>query len=282
MRGLGVLFVALVALLLAGPAAAQDRPLATQDPETIGGGDVQFAAGVSYSRRDFYPLTGIQGNLWQLPVLRLDVGLSSIADLQISGGPYDRLSITERLPAPFASIVNVTGDTTHSVDDIQIGTKIRLIPEGKARPSVGFRFSVRLPNSKRQSGLGQDTTDFSASLLAGKTVARTRLLGNVGFTIMTEPLNGLKQNDVVIYGAALSQGITRRMELVGEVNGRWSTRDGVAPIGTESRALTQFGGRYTCGAVRLDAALFFGLTPIDPSVGVTAGVTLHFHAFSLP
>ena len=236
----------------------------------------------SYSRGDFYPLTGLTGNLWQLPVFGVDVGLGPIADLQLAGGPYDRLSITDRAAAPFSDIVHVTGDTAHDVDDLTIGTKIRLVPEGRELPAIGFRFWVRLPNAKRQSGIGQDTTDFSASLLSGKTMGPVRVLANGGLAIMSEATNELKQNDVLTYGAAASLRIAPRAELVSEVNGRWSTRNGVAPIGTESRGRAQVGGAYTRGRFRYDAAVFFGLTPIDPSVGVSAGVSVLFSAFSLP
>jgi hypothetical protein len=40
------------------------------------------------------------------------------------------------------------------------------------------------------------------------------------------------------------------------------------------------GGAYTRGHLRYDAAVFFGLTPIDPSVGMSAGLSVLFHAFT--
>jgi hypothetical protein len=270
------------ALMHAPPASAQQRPLGTQDPDTIGTGRVLLEAGVSYARDEFYPLSGLQGNLWQLPVMGLDVGLSPIADLQISGGPYDRLSITDRRAAPLASLVTASGDTTHDVDDLAIGAKIRVVPETMGRPGFGFRFSVRLPNAKHRSGLGQDTTDFSASLLAGKTIAALRVAGNIGFTIMSEPLNSMKQNDVITYGLSFAQSIGHGAALVGEVNGRWSARNGSPPIGTESRGTVTAGGRYTRGSIRFDAGAFVGLTPVDPTIGLTTGFTYVFHAFTLP
>ena len=273
--------LALAALVPAAPAAAQ-QPLATQDPQTIGGGQVLVRSEFSYSWGDVYPLTGLTGNLWQLPVLGVDVGLGPIADLQIAGGPYDRLSITNRAAAPFSAIVDVAGDTAHAVEDLSIGTKIRLLDETEGRPAIGFRFSVRLPNAKRQEGIGQDTTDFSASLLSGKTIGPVRMLANVGLTIMSEPTNELKQNDVLTYGAAASVSVAPHVELVSDVNGRWSTRPGVAPLGTESRGRALVGGAYTRGRMRYDAAVFIGLTPNDPSAGVSAGVSVLFHAFSLP
>ena len=275
-------FLVFTTLLAVRPAAGQQRPLDTQDPEPIGVGRVIVDGGVTYAHDEFYPLSGLQGNLWQLPVLGFIVGLSPIADFELTGGPYNRLAIAGRRPAPLADLVVATGQTTHAVEDIVIGTKIRLAPETVRRPSVGFRFTVRLPNAKHESGMGQDTTDFSASLLAGKTVASVRVVGNAGLTIMSEPLDAAKQNDVVTYGIYVARVLSGQTELVGEVNGRWSTRNGIAPIGTESRGIAKVGGRYSLGSIRLDAAIQFGVTSIDPSIGVTAGVTYIFRAFSLP
>src|SRR6202043_251172 len=126
---------------------------------------------------------------------------------QLTGGPYTRLAIASRSTAPLANVVTATGDTTHAVEDLAIGAKIRLVPETAGRPGFGFRFSVRLPNAKHESGLGQDTTDFSASLLTGKAVGSPRVVANSGFTILSEPLDAAKQNDVVTYGLSLTRSI---------------------------------------------------------------------------
>jgi len=269
-------------LTCAAPAAAQQRPLDTQDPETIGAGRVLIEGGISGAHGITYPLSGLTGDLWQLPVLGVNVGVSSIADVQITGGPYNSLSITSRQPAPLAGLVTATGDSTHAVQDIALGAKIRLAGETAQRPSFGFRFATRLPNSKHRSGIGQNTTDFGASLLVGKTVQSVRVVGNIGYVIMSEPLDAAKQNDVLTYGLSFARALTQRAEIVAELNGWASTRNGVAPIGTESRGLLKFGGRFTQGPVRLDAGVFVGLHDIDPSIGFTTGVTYVFNAFTLP
>ena len=280
MRKLG-LVLALCAWV--APAAAQQRPLDTQDPETIGAGRVLVEGGISAANDVTFPQYGLKGNLWQLPVLGVNVGLSSIADLQITGGPYDYFSIASRdLVAPLAGVVTATGDSTHSVDDIRIGAKIKLVPEGSWRPGVGFRFSTRLPNASRKSGIGQDTTDFGASLLFGKTIQSIRVVGNLGWVSMSQPLDATRQNDELVYGLSFARAVTNRTEIVGEVYGRASVSDGTAPVGTESRGLLKLGGRFTQGAVRFDAAIFFGLNSVDPTVGFTAGATYVFNAFKLP
>jgi hypothetical protein len=274
--------LALLFLACAAPALAQQRPLDTQDPETIGAGRVLVEGGISGAHEITYPLSGFKGNLWQLPTLGLNVGLSSIADLQITGGPYNYLSITSQTPGPLTSVVTSTGDSTHSVEDIVIGAKIRLLPETTHSPSIGFRFATRLPNASRKSGIGQDTTDFSALLLGAKTVQSIRIVANLGWISMSQPLDGTRQNDELLYGFSLARAVTNSTEVVGEIYGRASVANGPAPIGTESRGRLKFGGRYTYGPVRFDAAVFFGLNAVDPTVGFTAGATYIFNAFRLP
>jgi len=276
---LGILFTVLAC---AAPAVAQQRPLDTQDPETIGAGRVLVEGGISAAHGISYPLSGFKGNLWQLPVLGVNVGLSSVADLQITGGPYNYLSITDRQAAPLTSVVTATGDSTHSVEDIVIGAKLRLWHETPRSPSVGFRFATRLPNASRKSGIGQDTTDFGASLLAGKTVESIRVVANVGWISMSQPLDGTRQNDELTYGLSLARAVTNSTEIVGEINGRASVANGVPPIGTESRGLLKLAGRYTYGPVRVDAGVFFGLNSVDPTIGFTAGATYVFNAFRVP
>jgi len=276
-----VLAVAIV-VALAGPSAAQQRPRVTEDPEPIGAGRVLIEGGIDVAHNQEYPASGLKGNLWRLPTIGISVGLSSIAELQIDGGLHDQLTITERKPAPLARLLTVTGTSTHDVEDIVIATKIRLLQETAGRPAVGIRFATKLPNASNESGLGLDTTDFYASLLGAKTVQSIRVVGNLGVGILSDPTSGNRQNDVLTYGVSWARAVTQPAELVGELNGRLSTRSGGAFPGTESRSTLKLGGRYTQGPIRFDAAVFFGLTSIDPTIGVTAGFTYVFNAFTIP
>ena len=211
------------------------------------------------------------------------MGLSSIAELQIDGGPFNRLSITQRHDGPLSDLPEIAGNTTvHDVEDIVIATKLRLLPEGVGHPALALRFATRLPNAEWQRGIGLDTTDFYVSLLLAKTLQSVRVVMNIGAGILGDPTDGHRQNDVLTYGTSLARAITDRSELVGEINGRASTRAGGALAGSENRSLLKFGGRYTRGSVRLDAAAVFGLTPVDQTIGFTTGFTYVFHAFNVP
>jgi hypothetical protein len=266
----------------ASDARAQQRPLVTEDPETIGAGLVLLEAGIDQQHDLFYPVSGLQGNLLRFPTLGVSFGISSIAELQIDGGLYNRLSVTSRQDAPLSNQLTFTGDRTHDVEDLVVATKIRLLPETPSRPAIGLRFATRLPNAGNESGLGLDTTDFFVSGLFGKTVQSIRFVGNAGLGILSDPVRGDRQNDVLTYGASVARAVRQGLEVVGEINGRLNTRGGDPPAGTESRGAMRVGGRFTRSTVRVDAGLIFGMTSQDPSIGVTAGVTWVFKGFTIP
>lgn len=277
-----VLCVWMLGVCAAGRAEAQQRPLVTEDPETIGSGLVLLEAGVDHLREITYPVSGLTGNLLRVPTLGVSFGVSSIAEIQIDGGFYNRLSVTKRQTAPLSAVLDFTGDRTTDVEDIVIGTKVRLLSETAGRPAVGIRFATRLPNASNESGLGLDTTDFHVSVLVGKTVQSIRVVGNAGLGILGDPTEGARQNDVLTYGLSLARAVRQGLEVVGEVNGRLDVRDGEPPPGTETRGAMRVGGRFTTGTVRLDAGLIVGMTSRDPSVGFTAGLTWVFRGFTVP
>jgi hypothetical protein len=277
--------VALVALMWAVPdrTFAQQRPLVTEDPETIGAGRILVEGGLDYAHDAEYPASGLEGNLLRVAVVGASIGISSIAEVQIDGGFHNRLDISRRsLLAPLAGMVDVSGDTTTDVEDFVIATKVRVLSEGLSRPGIGVRFATKLPNASNESGLGLDTTDFYVSLLMAKTIQSVRVVGNGGIGILGDPTRGDRQNDVLTYGLSFARAVTQRAELVGEVHGHASTRAGEPPPGTGSRSVFRFGGRYTTGPVRADAAVLVGLLSRDPRWGVTAGFTYVFNAFQIP
>jgi hypothetical protein len=278
-----ILFVSLTVLLLgAGSAMAQQRPLLTEDPETIGAGRMLLEGGVEYDDDAVYPVSGLRGDLLRLPLVGVSIGISSIAEIQIDQASFSRLSITSRTRAPLSDLVTATGSSTTDADDVIIGTKIRIAGETSSRPAFGFRFATKLPNAGNESGLGLDTTDFFATILAGKTIQSVRIVGNIGLGILGDPTNGNRQNDVLLYGVSFARALTNAAEIVGEVTGRASTRGNGPLPGTESRSVVRMGLRYTYGGWRADGALLLGATNSDPGIGVTAGFTYVFTAFQVP
>ncbi len=271
-----------IALALGRPAAAQQRPLITEDPEPVGAGRILLEGGLDFSHDAHYPVSGLQGDLIRVPLLGFSFGLSSIAELQIDTGLFNQLKINTRQTAPLSNLLQVTGDRTSDVEDTIVATKVRLIPESPQHPSFALRLATKLPNASNESGLGLDTMDFSATVLTAKTVQSIRLVANLGIGILSDPTEGHGQNDVLVYGVSFARALTERAELVGEVNGRVSTRASDPFPGTETRGLLNLGGRYTTGPVRFDLGLFFGLTTVDPTVGVGVGFTYVFNGFQIP
>jgi Putative MetA-pathway of phenol degradation len=264
------------------PAWAQSRPLVTEDPETVPAGNILFEAGVDYLHDAFFPASGLTGQLWKIGTFGLSFGVSSIAEIQIDGGIRNRLTVDtfDRL-APLASMVQFTGDSTSDFEDFTIGAKVRFLAESSQSPAMAVRFSTRLPNAGNESGLGLDTTDFNFGILIGKTVQSVRIVGNVGVGILGDPTRGDRQNDVLNYGVSVARAVATGVEIVGEINGRWSTREGTPPPGTDTSAIMRVGARFTRGAVRADGALLIGVTERDPTWGFTGGVTWVFKAFTV-
>ena len=262
---------------------AQQRPLVTEDPETIGAGRVLIEAGLDLARDYQNPVSGLKGNLLSVPTLGLSFGLSSIAELQIDGTLFNRLNVTSRNPnAPLAPLLTFSGNSTTDFTDAVVATKIRLLSETESRPAFGIRFATKLPNASDERGIDLNTTDFSAYLLGAKTVQSVRVVANIGAGVLSDPTNGHRQNDLLLYGLSLARAMTQQAEIVAELNGRISTRTGEPFPGTESRGRLKLGGRFTTGPVRFDTAVFFGTTTLDPTIGFTIGFTYVFNAFTIP
>lgn len=276
-----VVFCAVAWLFLPAAGFAQQRPLQTQDPEPVGAGIVLVGVGFDHGTDVLFPASGLKGTLTRVPVIGLAFGVSPIAEIELSGGPYQRLGITDRYFAPLAGQVTATGGSTHSVVDMSIGAKVRLIGETAARPSVAFMFSTSLPNSKHPSGLGLNTTNFFTGFAMGKTISGVRVAGNLGLGILPSPVDGQSQNDVLTYGLSLTRRVSDQFEVLGELAGRSSTSSGEPPPGTGSRRSVLVGARYFRGAMRLDGGMTFGMTELDATFGVSAGVSWMFKAWSL-
>lgn len=281
-RRAGVIVAAGLGVVATSRAEAQQRPLVTEDPQTLGAGQILIETGVDWMQGVTFPISGLRGDLVSGPTIGLSVGVGPIAEIQIDGSPYRQLRITERREAPLSAVLSVNGTTTSAVDDFVIATKLRLLNEGRGRPAIGLRFATRLPNASNESGLGHDTTDFFASFLLGKTVARVRLVANAGVAIVGDPVVAARQEDLLTFGMSLAGRLGRGFELVSEYNGRMNLAASSPVPGTENRGVARAGLRFSRGSVRLDAAALMGATSTDLDLGATAGLTWVFRAFQMP
>lgn len=275
-------FILVLGLAAARPALGQQRPLKTEDPETIGSGRALIEAGIDYNRDVFLPVSGLRGNHITVPAFGLSLGVSSIAEIQLDWGIYQKLNITEQVAgAPLSELLLVDGDRTDDFGDIHIGAKVRLLSETAHRPAIGSWFSTRLPNAGNESGLGKDVQDFASAVTIGKTVQSVRVVANIGMLMIGRPTEAVAQDDLLIYGLSVARAVSANSELVGEFVGRANFANLVTP-GAEDRGLLRFGARYTKSGVRIDGGVLLGLTSYDPGVGFTAGLTWVFNAFKVP
>lgn len=260
-------------------AFAQQRPLITDDVDTIPEGSFEIAAGVDFLQNAKFPLSGLRGDLTRVGDIRVKVGFSSNVEFQVEGVLQDFLAINSAAnPSPIPLTIN--GNSTNDSGDFIISTKFKLRNETRFLPAVGFKVGFQMPNSSEGRGIGTNQINVFGKILlqkkfgkqAGKD-ARANIFGNVGIGIMTAPLQEFTQNDVLLYGLAGIFRVNKSINVVSEVNGRANTRSGDAPLGTESIGQFRIGTQIKASGLRFDTAAVFGLTRFSPRSGITFGVT---------
>jgi hypothetical protein len=256
-----------------GLAGAQQRPLTTEDPETVGANRVLVEGGAEFDTGQLYSAYGLKGNTAHGPTLGVSVGISPTAEIQIDGGLRQRLHVTERQTAPIAHELTFTSDNASSFEDLTVATKLHLVSEGAGHPAFGARFGTKLPTATRTKGMGLGTTDFFAGLLLAKTVQSVRTVGNVSLLVLGNPIGAQESVRALGFGASVARAVTNGFEVVGEVNGHLKPMGDAVPAGTEGRGVLRLAGRYTHRLLRFDLGLVVGITPRDPSFGISAGAT---------
>lgn len=277
-RKLCALLLCLVAQ--AAMAYGQQRPLLTEDVDVVKPGIIRVETGFEFLQDIKFPLSGLRGDMTKVLDTRLSFGLSPMVEFQMEWTPQSFLSIKGRGPTPLDLKLGANAADTNDVGDVTLWMKIKMRNETRITPSLGFRFGVQLPNSNQARGIGTNTTNFYATVNAGKKFADGRLnvFGNLGLGILQAPLANFTQNDVLLYGLASIYRLSDRVNLVGEVNGSHSTRK-TAPLGTEDFSEARVGAQIRALGLRFNAAGIFGLSNRAPKTGLALGVTYDWQAF---
>jgi hypothetical protein len=274
-------FAALFALaIFAGSQAfAQQRPLVTEDVEIVKPGSVRFEFGFDFLQDKNFPLSGLNGDLTRVGVASLTFGLAPNIEVETGGVFQNFLSINRQYqPSAVPLQLSQATNSTHDTGDFYLATKIKLRNETRRAPALGFRFGAELPNSNQARGIGVNQTNFFATTIAAKSFGKVRVAGNLGLGILTAPVDPFTQNDVLLYGLAASYQFNNRLALVGEVNGRYSTRNR-APLGTESDGAARIGARIRAAGLVWDVAGIRGLHHNSERSGVTFGVSYEANLF---
>lgn len=267
------------------PAFAQQRPLVTEDVQTVKPGAVRFEAGFDFLQDKEYTVSGLNGDLARVGVVSLTFGLASNVEAEAGGVIRNFLSINRQFrPSAIPLQLSQETSSTRDTGDFYLATKIKLRGETRRAPSLGFRFGVELPNSNQSRGIGLNQTNFFATALVAKSLGKARIIGNLGLGIISSPIDAsgnispFTQNDVALFGLAATYQFNSRFALVSEINGRYSTRRN-PPIGTESDGAARLGARIRAGGLTWDIAGIRGLYPRSESSGVSFGVTYEFGLF---
>jgi len=265
----------------AAPAArAQDRPLRTVDTETIPAGTLRTEIGFDFLQDTGFPLSGLRGDETSVGVLDLRMGVGKIVEVEVEGALQNFLDVKSQ-GTSFVPNLSLTGvNSTHDTGDFTLATKIRLLKNEGRRPGVAFKFGFIMPNSNQARGIGTNTTNVFALLALQEQIRKLDLFGNLGIEILQAPNALFTQNDVLIYGGAFKYPILRRVNLVGEVNGLYSSRSvNDALIGTQSSGQARVGLQINAGGFTWDLAGVRGLNKYDPRSGFTFGISRDFRLF---
>jgi hypothetical protein len=252
--------LALAVFLLAAPAAAQTRPLQTEEAATAPAGTLVLEVGADAIADEPNFLTGQPRDRLDLPVLRLVYSPAGNVEMDV-----------EWVARVIARDDPDFGDVS-DFGDVTLRAKVRLAGGGEGRTAFGARFTVTLPQTSYGNGLGPNTLRFAAQLLLSHAVGGLRLHANAGLALHDETQRPHEQRDFLAYGLALEHGLGGAFALVGELAGL----AGKGAPGTDAHAEARAGVRYGRGRLRLDAAVRRGLEEADGTWGLTAGLAWRF------
>lgn len=275
-----LLWFSLVVLAGAPLVHSQDRPLQTPEAETLPAGVLRAQVGFDFLQDVTFPVSGLSGDLTSLGVVNVRMGVGRIVEVQLQGAVQNFLDVRKRVES-LTPIVLTGPNSTHDVGGFSMYTKIRMWSESAHRPAGAFRFGYLIPDTNQARGIGLNTTDIFASFILQKHFGKLNTFGTLGLGILQAPNGLFAQNDVLTYGGAFLYPLHRRVNLAGEVFGRYSARKISIPLtGTESASQARLGFQIFAGGFQWDLAGIAGLTRRDAGSGFTFGLSRDIRLFS--
>jgi hypothetical protein len=251
---------------LAGPLAAQTRPLQTEGALTAPAGRLVLETGFDAIAAEPSFETGVARSAWSGPLLRLVYSPAGNVELD----------------AEWTVRVGVRGDPlrhgaqSSDFGDIALRAKWRVSRGSGQRPTLGARFGVYLPETSyedkqfRPLGLGPNTLRAFVEGLLTERIGRGRLHLNAGLFLADEVFRPHDQRDFLAYGVAVEWPVGSRLTALAELAGR----AGDGRPGTDARSEARAGLRLRHRRLTWDAAVRRGLAHADGSWGATAGLAL--------
>jgi hypothetical protein len=208
------------------------------------------------------PITRVHGDLHRYGTLRFDFGLADNVSLQIRG------AIRQVLRSGGQSVARDAGD-------FSVATIARLWAERTRLPALGFRIETKLPNTNQDRGIGNNTTDITMSILTTKQFGPALLFSDLGLVIMTAPRQINDQNDALVYGLGLMWGLSKSLQIAGEIHGFTSPRNQI-PLGTEDRSAARLGLVHKWTNFSLEMLAVKGLIAREGNWGAVAALSSQF------
>ncbi|MBI4484105.1 MAG: hypothetical protein HY652_14610 [Acidobacteria bacterium] len=267
--------IGLALLLCTVSSLGQQRPLQTEDPDTLPAGSVRLQFGFEFLQDAEFALSGLKGDLTRIGVLGAHVGLAPRVEFQVTGTLQNFLNV-ERQAKAFV-VPAFSGNDTSDVGDFSLWTKIKLFEEKPTSPSVGFRFGAKLPNANVRNGLASDETDFFALLIFGKHLGPVHTFANLGLAILGDPVSRSSQDDQTVYGIAAMLPLGSRWTALAELQGR----KGPSGPGTPDLGQARFGAQFRAAGLRWDFAGIVGYEDQEPNSGFALGVTYDWSLFGV-
>jgi len=244
--------------VLAGTAAAQTRPLQTEEATTAPGGTLVLEVGADAIRDEPNFLTGRPRDRWAGPVIRL------------VHSPSDNVEIDLEWTARLGQRNDPVFGSVSDWGDVGLRAKVRFVDDGPGHPALAARFGVLLAETKFGNGLGPNALRMSAQMLVSKTVGSLTLHGNAGLALHDEVGRPHEQRDFLAYGVAAEERLSPRLALVAE----WAGLAGKGMPGADAHSELRGGVRLGSGRLRADAAVRRGLLHADGRWGLTGGLTI--------
>ncbi|MEI6914833.1 MAG: transporter [Armatimonadota bacterium] len=132
----------------------------------------------------------------------------------------DRMDVsltTQHLSASEDGVGSVSG-----MGDISLSVRRRFQNEGKGRPSLAWGYEINLPTASASDGLGTGRVDHTGWLTWGKSVGRSYLFGDAGFTASADPAT----RDNWYYGLGYTYQLTQTIVAGGQLVCSTPTADG--------------------------------------------------------
>jgi hypothetical protein len=185
----------LALLLLTAPRCFAPPPLVTGDVPVADKESFEWYVGVRYQESE----SGDPSRL--LPFTELVYGLT------------DRMELT-------FEIAGLSVDHEYGLSDSVLGTKYVFLKETEQRPGIAGSFELKLPTGDESRGLGSGEFDYDFRLRTQKTWSWFTAIGNVGYTIVTDPEYGgvtTSADNVWLLTFAQEYQVARKTKLLSEL-----------------------------------------------------------------